>query len=146
MADIFGKEPLELKQPITADKCIISLDGKVVAEASQISIEYSQSITRRRSIGNKTAVIYGAQPQGRASIARLLALDMEDERGKSWTGCVEGTLTFSMGGGCGGQDKSASKRYTATGCIVSAFSIQASADDLTVMDNVVIEFMELKLA
>lgn len=142
MADIFGKEPLKLKTPVTADKCRITMDGKPVAEAMQFSLEYSQSITRRRSIGNNSAVIYGSQPMGRASMARLITVPDESSKGDSWNACIRGRLTFELGGGCDSNQQTG-KTYTAEGCIVSAFSVSASADDLTVVDNVVIEFMEL---
>jgi len=137
MADMFGREPVKLKKPVTADKCEITWDGKNVAQAIQFSMDYSQQITRRRSIGSKDAIIYGSQPQGRATMARLITSDGSITSGDSWT-CKTGTLTFKLGGCEGGGGT-----YTATGCIISSFNIQAQAEDLTVMDNVVIEFMEL---
>ena len=139
MADILGRDPIQLKQPITADKCLITWDGNNVAQAISVSLDYSQSISRRRSIGSKDAVIYGSQPSGRATMARLITTDGSITQGPSWSSCSTGTLTFTMGG-CNGASGDV---YTANGCMVSSFSIQAQAEDLTVMDNVVIEFMEL---
>ncbi len=138
MADMFGREPVQLKQPITADKCEITWDGDVVGQAIQFSLEYSQQMTRRRSIGSKDAIVYGSQPVGRASMARLYTADGPKSAGDSWS-CKTGNMTFTMGGceGAGG------KTYHATGCVVTSFQIQASAEDLSVMDNITIEFLEL---
>lgn len=142
MSDIYGKAPLNLKQAVTADRCTITWDGKDVAQAVQFSLEYSQSVTRRRSIGQKDAVIYGGQPTGRATMARLITSGGSNVGdGDSWLACKSGTMMFEMGGNCGGTGDI----YHATGCIVTSFSLQASSEDLTVMDNVVIEFLELSL-
>ena len=140
MADLFGRDPITLKTPVTADKCTIIFDGETVAQAIQFSIEYGQSITRRRSIGSKDAVVYGSQPQGRATIARLITIAGATTKGASWSACGDGTITFELGG-C--KADKVGQSYNATGCIVTSYSISASAEDLTVMDNVTIEFMEL---
>lgn len=140
MADIFGRTPLTLQTPITADQCHIEWEGEV-GTAIQFSLEYSQQVTRRRSIGNQNAVIFGSQPMGRATIARLLTTGENGFTQQAWScGKSDSKITFKLGG-CGGEGGGGT--YTATGCIVSSFSIQASAEDLTVMDNVVIEFLEL---
>lgn len=143
MADLFGKEPLRLKTPVTADQCTIIFDGETVAQAVTFQLEYGQSITRRRSIGSKDAVVYGSQPQGRATIARLITKEGAITKGKSWTACGNGTIRFNLGYCEGGITKD---KYDATGCVVTSYSISASAEDLTVMDNVTIEFMELTKA
>jgi hypothetical protein len=144
MADLYGKDKLTILQPVTADRCKIQMDGKDVGEAIQFSLEYSQGVTRRRSIGSRSAVIYASQPTGRATMARLITVDGDKQTGKgdSWLACKGGTLDFTMKGNpCG--DGAPETVYKATGCIVTSFSIQASAEDTTVMDNVVIEFLEL---
>lgn len=141
MADLFGRDPINIKTPMTADKCEITWDGDNVATAIQFSLEYSQSITRRRSIGSKDAIIYGSQPVGRATMARLITSSGVDTTGDSWE-CKTGEMSFEMGSCDGG----GSRTFHAKGCIVTSYSIQAQAEDLTVMDNVVIEFLELTKA
>ena len=144
MADLFGKTAPEPTQPITADTCKIFWDGadKQVATAINFSLEYSQGVTRRRSIGNKSAIIYGGQPQGRATIGRLVTLEGDlPWNSDSWKACKGGFLIFELGGNCQGGKSGA--KFKATQCIVSSFSLQANAEDLTVADNVVIDFMEL---
>lgn len=145
MADIYGKEKIDIKQPITADRCEIMMDGSPVGQAIQFSLEYSQAVTRRRSIGQKMAVIYAGQPSGRATMARLITTDgtLMTGRGDSWKACSSGTLTFTMKGNPCGEANAKVTKYKATGCIVTSFSLSAQAEDLTVMDNVVIEFLEL---
>jgi ABC-type transporter Mla maintaining outer membrane lipid asymmetry ATPase subunit MlaF len=140
MADIFQRGAQSIQSPITADKCTITIDGNVVADAIQFQCSYQQAITRRRSIGNQTAIIYGGIPQGTITIARLITDGSITSLGSGIFSCKGGTVSFSGQNAC---DGGGSVNYTAKGCMVSAFSISANADDLTVMDNVVIEFIEL---
>jgi len=137
MADVFNKEQT-IKQPITADLCSIVWDGETVTQAMQFQLTYSQQISRRRSIGSEDAIIYGSQPQGQITIARLMCDSSALFSSDSWT-CRPGTLTFQTATceGAGGVT------YTANGCMVSQYSVTASAEDLTVVDNVVVEFLEL---
>lgn len=138
MAEMFNRPPVNVKDPITADNCSIIWDGEIVTQAQNITIQYSQNVTRRRSIGSQDAVIYASQPQGTAQITRLVTTESGLFSGPSWQPCGNGNLTFLLGG-CNGDGNN----YSATGCIVSSFSVQASADDLTVVDNVTIEFLQL---
>ena len=148
MADLFGRTSGSLKTPITSDQCTITFDGNEVAQAVQFTCEYTQSVTRRRSIGSKDIVMYGSQPQGRITIGRLITTDGTITEGASWTACGQGEITFSLGscenaGSPGTAGASGGTKYTAIGCMVTSYSIQAQSEDLTVMDNVTIEFLEL---
>lgn len=142
--DIFNRTPSSIRRPITADKCLLTWDGQVVTQASNFSMTYNQGINRRRSIGNNDAVIYATLPVGQASMSRLLCLDKAVLfNTPSWT-CVGGTITFKLDGDCSDSGSGAgAQTYTASGCIVTSYTISATADDLSVMDNVVIEFLEL---
>lgn len=143
MADLFGREPIQQLAPITADKCSITFDEKPLAEAMQISIQYNQSVTRRRSIGGKVAVIYGSQPSGQATIGRMMTTDAKQIfDSDSWKGCKGGKIQFKTAG-CG---DAVGPVYSATGCMVTSYSIQAQAEDLTVIDNITIDFLELSLS
>jgi hypothetical protein len=137
MADLFGYQTASIKSPITADKCTIQWGG-VVAGAVQVSISYSQQINRRRTIGNKDTVIWASQPSGQATIQRLITTAGLDTGGTGWNACNPATITFNLAGcGTGGGS------LRANGAVVSEYSIQAEAESLTVMDNVVIDFLQL---
>jgi hypothetical protein len=136
MADLFGFAGANITSPITADKCTISFGG-TIAGATQVSIQYAQQINRRRTIGNQVSLIWGAQPQGQATIQRLVTGGLS-LGGSGWSACTPGTVTFNLGG-CAGSGGS----VTASGAVVSQYSISAEAESLTVMDNVVIDFMYL---
>lgn len=136
MADLFGYENVSPQAPITADRCIISFDG-VIATAMQVQISYQQQINRRRTIGNKEALMWGSQPQGQANIQRMV-VGKERYGGNGWSACNPADVTFEMNG-C----SSAGSKFTAKSAVVSQFSITAEAESLTVMDNVVIDFMQL---
>lgn len=141
MADLFGYENQNIKTPLTADKATITWGG-IVTGAIQVQISYAQQIQRRRTIGNKDAVIYAAMPTGQITIARLMTTDSSGLfSGPGWKACEPGTITLTLGGGCGGGG--GGPTFTAKGCVVSQFSVQAEAEGLTVMDNVVIEFLQL---
>lgn len=141
MADIFGREPLQISTPLTADKCIIYWEGEVDS-AVNVSIEYSQQVTRRRSIGNNKAVVYGSQPQGRISIGRLLTTTAGKFAEPAWTcGSGDSVITLTTRG-CDGEG---GQTYRCAGCVVTSYSIQVEAEGLTVVDNVVIEFLELSI-
>jgi hypothetical protein len=138
MADIFGFNGANISTPVTADRCTVSFNG-TIAGATQVSIQYAQQINRRRTIGNQISLIWGAQPQGQASIQRLVTGGIGGG-GAGWTACTPGTVTFNLGS-CG----SGGGAVTCTGAVVSQYSITAEAESLTVMDNVVIDFMALSL-
>ena len=141
--DIFNKKKIQTDTPITADYCEIWFDGEVVATALGFTLEYNQGVTRRRSIGSKTAVIYGGQPNGRASMQRMITVGSNFFGGKtgenSWS-CEGGTLEFHLGS-CNGTEEG--RVFHAQGCMVSSFSLQVSSEDLTVADAVTIDFLEL---
>ena len=144
MADIFGFEDYIPGTPLTADKATIQWDKGLVTGATQVSISYAQQVNRRRTIGNKSAIIWASLPNGQITIQRLLTTDTQGLfSAAGWNACNPGAILIDFGGGC---DKSGGVTYTALGCIVSQFSVQAEAESLTVMDNVVIEFLQLNAA
>lgn len=140
MPDIFqkGNGNVDIKQPITADKCSITIDGSIVADAIQFQCNYQQSVIRRRSIGNQSAIIYSSMPQGSITISRLLTEEARAILSSKVFSCEGGEISFE-GSGC----KGGSIHYTARGVMVTSYSLTASADDLTVMDNLTFEFVEL---
>lgn len=138
MAEIFNRGTQQIKSPITADRCTITIDGNVIADAQNFQCSYGQAITKRRAIGNQVAIIYGSMPSGQISISRLVTADSAGLLSSSVFSCKGGTVTFA-GTGCDG----GSVNYTARGAMVSGINISASADDLTVMDGITIEFIEL---
>ena len=141
MADLFGYQTASIKQPITADKCTLQWGG-VVAAAIQLSISYTQQINRRRTIGNKDTVIWASQPSGQATIQRLITTAGVDVGGPGWNACEPATITFNLAG-CGSSGSTSGGALRANGAVVSQYSIQAEAESLTVMDNVVIDFLQL---
>jgi hypothetical protein len=139
--DLYGFNLANLRTPLTADKATIDWGGPVTA-AIQLSVAYMQQVQRRRTIGNRDAVIWATMPQGQITIARLLTTDATSLfTAPGWKACEPGTITLNLGGGC---DGATAFSLTALHCIVSQFSLQAEAESLTVMDNVVIEFLQLQ--
>jgi hypothetical protein len=138
MADLFKRDQVNIVQPITADKCTINWGGIVMA-AVQVQISYAQQVQRRRTIGNKQAVIFATYPVGQITIARLVSSEGGDLFSKpGFDACNPGDLSFNLGG-CSGGGYNLNARH----CVVSQFSITAEAEGLTVVDNVMIECMEI---
>ena len=77
MADIFGFEDYIPGTPLTADKATIQWDKGLVTGATQVSISYAQQVNRRRTIGNKSAIIWASLPNGQITIQRLLTTDTQ---------------------------------------------------------------------
>ena len=140
MADLFKREGGDYKAPITADRCTISWDGGPVTAALQVSINYAQQVQRRRTIGNKEAAIWATFPQGQITIQRMLTDSAAEIFGKpGWDACKPAsTVTFTMAGCNGG-----GPTLTASDCIVTQYSVSAESEGLTVVDNIVIEFLKL---
>lgn len=137
MADLFGRDNPGIAKPVTADKCTISWGGTITA-AIQVSIAYNQQINRRRTIGNKAAIIWATMPSGQVTIQRLLTDSAAELFGKpGWNACEPGEISLALSG-CGG-----GPTYQASGCVVSQYQVSAEAESLTVMDNVVIDFLQL---
>lgn len=138
MAELFGREQHEIKGPITGDKVQISIGDQLVADAFQFQLNYNRPIQRRYALGSNTAIIYGGNPMGTISIARLVTGSAKDLLSSVLFECLGGDITFS------GKDCNEGEiNFTARGCVVSGYSLSASSDDLTVMDNISIEFLEL---
>jgi hypothetical protein len=142
MADIFGRNAQNLRTPLTADQCLINWGG-IITNAIQVSISYGQPVNKRRTIGNLDAVIFAGMPSGQINITQLMTTDFSGLfSSPGWQACNPGTLTLTLNGGCAGST-GGGLTLTATGCIVSNFNVQAEAESLTVIDNVVIDFLQL---
>ena len=91
------------------------------------------------------AVIYGSQPIGQISINRLVADSSYDIlSGATFQGCGQnGSVELVLTGNCPGAE---SVTFKCTGCIASQFSLSIESEGLTVMDNIVIEFLQMEKA
>jgi len=147
--DIFGRTPGAPKIPFTADKATIDWGGPITT-AMNVNITYSQTVQRRRTIGNKDTVIFASMPVGQITIARLLTDDATTLfASPGWNVCTgPATIKVTFRGGCSDQASASTKEMTLTaiGCIVSQFSISAEAEGLTVVDQVMIDFLQLQAA
>lgn len=142
MGDLYGRGVAESLAPLTADVCTLNWAGGEENAAVQVSISYNQQINRRRAIGNKKAVIWASMPQGQITIGRLM-LPGTKAGGNGFDACKPSEVTLTTKGACG---KGAGPKYTAKGCIVTQYSVTLEAESLTVMDNIVIEFLTLESA
>jgi hypothetical protein len=134
MADIFGFNSDAVKSPVTADKCIVSFGG-AIATAVNVSIQYNQQINRRRVVGGQNVLLWASSPQGQASIQTMVAGTSLKGGGSGWSACTPGVVTFTMGGCTSGPT------ISCHGAVVSSYQVTAEVEGLTVMENVVVDFV-----
>jgi hypothetical protein len=140
MADLFQRKQPTAQAPITADNCVLTWEGQFAA-AMQVSISYQQQVQRRRTIGNQLAALWATFPIGQINIARLLTSAEFDIFSKpGWDACNPAKLISFKMGECGG---GAGSTLSAATCVVTSYNISAEAEGLTVIDNLVIEFLTL---
>jgi hypothetical protein len=136
MADIYGFSS-NVVSPATADKSTISWGGSV-AGAVQISVSYNQQINKRRSMGNGAAIVWASQPTGQISIQKLVIGGLVKGL-PGFNACNPATISFNAGACAGNFGGS----VTATGCVVASYTLTAETDGMSVMENVVIDFVSL---
>jgi hypothetical protein len=137
MADMFQRKSSTFEAPYTADKCIINWGGQLNT-ANNVTIAYSQQVNRRRTIGNVKAMLWASLPNGQITIQRLMSPDGEQLFGAAgWSACTPGKITLKVAGCKGGST------FKANDCIVTQYQVQLETEGLTVVDNIVIEFLEL---
>jgi hypothetical protein len=134
MSDIYGFSS-NVSTPATADKSTIGWGGSV-AGAVQVSVSYNQQINKRRQMGNGGAIVWASQPTGQINIQKLVIGSLA-KGNPGFSACSPTTITFNAGGCSSGGG------VTATGCVVSQYTITAETDGMTVMENVVIDFVSL---
>lgn len=137
MAEIFSRSTTSFEAPYTSDKCIINW-GTQVTTANNVTVAYSQQVNRRRTIGNQYAMLWASLPNGQITIQRLMSPNGESLlKSPGWNACNPGTITVSTAGCITGTT------FTAHKCIVTQYQIQMETDGLSVVDNIVVEFLEL---
>jgi hypothetical protein len=143
MADIFNFQDQEVKRPYTADRATLEWsDTGDVQFAINVQINYQQQINRRRVIGGAWAVRWGSQPQGSLTCQRILvAGDANIYQGKIWDQCQDAKELKVSLKDC---DGNAGPIYICTGPVVSQLQVTVEAESLTCLDNVVVEFLQLK--
>lgn len=166
MADLFGRKQIVPKKPITADMCTVlwladsentsttdpaASGSGAVASATNVSIQYQQQVTRRRTLGAAEgapiAVIYPSQPQGSMSIQRLVCETTDNIFQRAGWNICQGTaaLTISFDGATAYEGCSTTGNlYIVTGATVTGYSLSAEAESLTVVDGIQIEFLQLE--
>lgn len=169
--ELFGRKPVISVKPVTADMCMLTwaadegsiTSGKILTGATNVTISYQQQVIRRRTLASSSnrpiAVIYPTQPVGNMQIQRLFASMVSTsgvEVGKDsgthaifsfpgWDVC-KGTATIFVGFN-GASAYAACNRtnpgYTIRGATVTGYNISLEAENLTVVDSITVEFLQL---
>lgn len=165
--DIFQRRQIDPRKPVTADQCTIlwpvrgsssatagattNTISDIVTAATNVTIQYQQQVTRRRTLGvgeggRPIAVIYPSQPQGTMTIQRLVAEGTDNILNRvGFSSCdTDKTITVHFAGSGAYEDCSVQGPiYTITGVVVTGFGFTAEAESLTVVDNINIEFLQM---
>jgi hypothetical protein len=147
MAELFHYRTQDIVRPLTADRAELKWGADVITSATNVTIQYQQQINRRRVIGGQVAVRWGSQPTGTLTCQRILTTNPAQLfSSEIWNQCSDNPpkMELTLGKGCG-EDGVGEKviKYEMTGAVVSQYQVQAEAEGLTVIDNVVVEFMQL---
>lgn len=154
--DLFGRKQVHDNKPITADMCTIVWPGlsgtTTIAAATSINIQYSQQVTRRRTMGARggspQAVLYPSQPQGVFTMQRLMFQGRESLKNLKGFDVCKGTADINVNfNGEAAYEDCAVKgdAYILRGALVSSYSISAEAEGLVVMDNVTVDFLQMEM-
>ena len=171
--DIFGRTPLTTLKPILADMATIvwskdtsgntSTDtvdsGEHITKATNLQLSYQQNVTRRRTLGGQgnAAVIIPSQPNGSVSIQRLYAQSVPNASAGNTSaslfdlpgfnvcqGLAQITIQFDGSSAYPACVTGTTAKYICAGCIVTGYSLTAEAESLTVVDNLQIEFLQMR--
>jgi len=153
--DIFQRQQVLPIKPVTADQCTIIWEvasgggSAIVTAATNVSIQYQQQVTRRRTLGaangRPLAVIYPSQPQGTMQIQRLVAEGADNILNrKGFSSCDStGTITIHFRGEAAYGCTVKGPIYVLSGIVVTSFGFTAEAESLTVVDNITVEFLQM---
>lgn len=136
MADLYGFSS-QVVTPVTADKSTIFW-GSELAGVMQFNLSYNQQINKRRSMGNGAAIVWASQPTGQITIQKMIFGGSITSL-PGFKACNPTSIKFSAKG-CNG---SSLGNLTAVGCVVMQYAIAAETDGMSVLENVVIDFVAL---
>jgi hypothetical protein len=151
--DIFGKPQFGITHPITADQIYIQWEGvdgsfDDIYQATNVQLQYQQSVSRRYTLSSQQnqAVIIPGRPIGTMTIGRLFVGTQQDifTTLLGWNVCLNpATIHINLSGANATDCSTSTGAFQLAGCYVTAYSFQGNADDLQVVDNITIEFLQL---
>lgn len=154
-ADILQRNLFDHKQPLTADrvKLIFSGGNGTVYAALTVQAQVQYPVSRRRTLGTDANVVQSftivGQPAGKLTIARMFgpaANSAELFATHPFNPCADistVTMSFSNQTTLSNCASTVNDIYTFYGAIVSAYEITANAEELTVLDNIVVDFSQM---
>lgn len=165
--DLFGRTAVKTLRPILADMATIHWTGesadnagtKLLAKATNVSLNYQQSVTRRRTLGGygNVAILIPSQPIGSLSIQRLFAesITAPDATASSadlfdnmpgfniCKGTAAVRIFFAGATAFPECNFKPNASFTCRGTTVSGYSLQMDAESLNVVDGIQAEFLQL---
>lgn len=157
-ADILQRNLFDHKQPLTADrvKLVFSGGNGTVYAALTVQAQIQYPVSRRRTLGTNANVVQSftivGQPAGKLTIARMFgpaAKSADLFATDPFDPCAENstiTMLFSNQTTLSNCASTVNDVYKFHGAIVSAYEITANAEELTVLDNIVVDFSQMEIS
>ena len=157
-ADILQRNLFDHSQPLTADRVKLVFSGySTVYAALTVQAQVQYPVSRRRTLGTDGNMVQSftivGQPAGKLTIARMFGPEAKSAelfathpfnpcapKGESFV-----TMSFSNQTTMSNCPSSVNDIYTFHGAIVSAYEITANAEELTVLDNIVVDFSQMEI-
>ena len=146
--DIFGKPNFTQVYPVTADQVQLIWSGNSVMQATNVQIQYQQNVTRRYTLSspqNQASIIPG-RPIGTLTMGRLFVTAEQNLfKLPGWNVCQPpATIIIAChAANTGSCSVTSPVEYTLYGAYVTGYSFSANADDLQVIDNITVEFLQM---
>ena len=158
-ADILQRNLFDHSQPLTADrvKLVFSGNAGTVYAALTVQAQVQYPVSRRRTLGTDANVVQSftivGQPAGKLTIARMFGPEAKSRdlfASHPFNPCAPKgesivTMSFTNQTTMSNCATNVTEIYKFHGAIVSAYEITANAEELTVLDNIVVDFSQMEI-
>lgn len=157
-ADILQRNLFDHSQPLTADRVKLVFNGSATVYAAlTVQAQLQYPVTRRRTLGTDANVVQSftivGQPAGKLTIGRMFGPEAQTAalfRTHPFNPCAAKglafiTMSFSNQTTMSNCPTQVNETYIFHGAIVSGYEITANAEELTVLDNIVVDFSQMEI-
>jgi hypothetical protein len=154
MSDIFNKPAITTARPVTADMIQLlwgatGSGGTAILQANNFQAQYQQAVSQRYTLNSPQnyATIYPGRPKGNITIGRLICDNEQNIFTLAGFDVCQPPAVITWANTNSNTTAScnlALGTYIARGAWVTSYGFQADADNLMVLDNVTIEFLQLE--
>lgn len=159
MSDIYSRQGSNIAGAFAADDAVLSfagvgsstfsLAGGVGLLTQQLSVSYSQAVTRLYELGTAASYLVAGRTSGQISMTRIIGPRPIQAAFYRKFGNVcnarSNTIELAARMGCDGDDEGALYSLTMTGCVITNISISVSAQDMLINESLQMLFISLDI-